>query len=255
MRHNFVNDIGDYVKYALLRTLCTEGTDDVRLGVVWYLTDHVESNGDGRRRPHLSRDGWSDLDSELLVKMRAIEQTLTSKNDLHLSLVERSSIFTASTIFFSEALPESSYPARLRVQQRAAWFARAREAVTACDIVFLDPDNGLEVRSVAPTSRLASKYVRVAEISSLLSIGASVVLYQHCDRSPWSTQRSRIQRQIASGVPRPVSIRSLRFSAFGGRAFFCISGSREIAIRIDNSLGAIQERVASWDKAHHLLIE
>src|SRR5262249_12191125 len=73
MRHNFVNDIGDYAKYALLRALCAYARDDARLGVLWYLTEHQETNGDGRRRPHLSGDGWDALDPELLRLMRGLE--------------------------------------------------------------------------------------------------------------------------------------------------------------------------------------
>ena len=53
MRHNFVNDIGDYAKFALLRALCA-ANETTRLGVIWYLTEHVEHNGDGRKRNHLS---------------------------------------------------------------------------------------------------------------------------------------------------------------------------------------------------------
>src|SRR5207248_6093505 len=61
MRHNFVNDIGDYSKYALLRALCGHGSGIARLGVLWYLTEHRATNGDGRKRPHLSGDGWDAL--------------------------------------------------------------------------------------------------------------------------------------------------------------------------------------------------
>jgi hypothetical protein len=69
VRHNFVNDIGDYAKYALLRAFCSCGALKMRLGVIWYLTVHPEVNGDGRRRAHLSREGWDGLDPELLGKM------------------------------------------------------------------------------------------------------------------------------------------------------------------------------------------
>jgi hypothetical protein len=50
VRHNFVNDIGDYAKYALLRALCASAQPAIRLGVIWYLTEHVERNNDGRKR-------------------------------------------------------------------------------------------------------------------------------------------------------------------------------------------------------------
>ncbi len=149
MRHNFVNDIGDYAKYALLRALCAHGTGGARLGVLWYLTEHPETNGDGRRRAHLSGAGWDALDPE----------------------------------------------------------------------------------------------------------GSSVVLYQHADRSPWQAQRARICSQLGSMAGPPVAIRSLRFGAFGARAFFCVSTDGRLAADVDNALDALTSRVAGWDRAHHVLIE
>ncbi|MGH8901960.1 MAG: hypothetical protein ACRDYA_09825 [Egibacteraceae bacterium] len=250
-----MNDIGDYAKYALLRALCSSGPATIRLGVIWYLTEHAELNGDGRRRPHLVREGWDDLDPDLLIKMRAIESALRDEDDLHVGLIERSGILPADTVFFSEALPEAVRSGQLRINQRADWFARARQTLTGCNLVFLDPDNGLEVRSVTPTSRLAGKYVTVAEVTELLSIGAGVILYQHCDRSPWRAQRERVQAQLASIVGELLTVRSLRFGAFGARAFFCISVQPDITATINTALRALHERVASWDKAHYFLFE
>ncbi len=179
-----LNDIGDYAKYALLRALCSCGPEGARLGVLWYLTEHVELNGDGRRRAHLFRDGWDDLDPELLARMRGLEGSLQSDEDLHLSLVERSGILPARTTFFSEALPLDGRTPDERREQRAAWFERAQDALSGCDFVFVDPDNGLEVKSVKRGSRLAGKYAAVEEVSALLAAGAGVILYQHRDRSP-----------------------------------------------------------------------
>jgi hypothetical protein len=145
MRHNFVNDIGDYMKYALLRSLCSTGQVPVRLGVIWYLTEHVENNGDGRRRPHLSRDGWGSLDPELLAEMRRIEGSLESPHDLHLGLIERSGILPAGTVYFSEAVPHGSgqRAVHARMEERLAWFGRARKAVVGCNLIFVDPDNAI----------------------------------------------------------------------------------------------------------------
>lgn len=255
MRHNFVNDIGDYATYALLRVLCSSGPATIRLGVIWYLTEHGERNGDGRRRAHLSRAGWDELDPDLLAKMRAIESALRDEDDLHLGLIEHSGILPADTVFFSEALPETVGSTELKINQRAAWFARARQTVAGCNLVFLDPDNGLEVRSVTLTSRLAAKYVTAAEVAALLSTGAGVILYQHCDRSPWRVQRECVQARLVSGIDEPLTIRSLRFGAFGARAFFCMSAQPDITATINTALRALRERVASWNKAHYLLFE
>lgn len=255
MRHNFVNDIGDYAKYALLRTICAASPVPMRLGVIWYLTDHVERNGDGRKRAHLSQGGWESLDPELLAAMRLIEEAAQDAGELNLTMIESSGILPRDTVYFSEPIPRVPGNAQKRVSERFAWFRRAQIAVASTDLVFLDPDNGLQVSSAPLTSPLASKYATVAEIASLLDHNAGVVLYQHGNRAPWREQRNRVCAQIASGVDRIVTIHSVRFGAFGVRAFFCITASPQSASAVERGLDALQRRVADWDRSGYLLVE
>jgi hypothetical protein len=255
VRHNFVNDIGDYAKYALLRAICASSDIPMRLGVIWYLTDHAESNGDGRRRAHLTHDGWENLDPELLAAMRQIEDARQDQSELNVALIESSSILPRGTMYFSEPLPHVVGNAQHRVAERAAWFRRAQNAVEGTDLVFLDPDNGLQVRSVPLSAALSCKYATVAEISALLDDGTGVVLYQHGNRAAWPQQRAEICAQIGSGTSRRVTIHSLRFGAFGVRAFFCIAPSRPIADSIEGGLGLLRRRTARWNRSRYLLIE
>jgi hypothetical protein len=113
----------------------------------------------------------------------------------------------------------------------------------------------LRVRSVGRASRLAGKYATVPEVVELISTGAGVILYQHCDRSSWHVQRERVRAQLVAGTTEPLAFRSLRFGAFGGRAFFCVSTEQEITQTIDAALQALRRRTAHWDRAHHLLFE
>lgn len=254
VRHNYVNDIGDYATYALLRALCTSGPRQVRLGLIWYLTDHVEVNGDGRHRAHLVRGGWERLDPDLLTRMRAIEAELGARKP-RVDLIERSEILPADTVYFSEAVPGRSVPARQRADRRRAWFARAREAVRGCDLLFLDPDNGLEVGSVPPTSPTADKYATVTEVAELLTTGAGVILYQHGDRSTWEAQRERVSARITSAFPGALATRCLRFTAFGRRAFLCLSTRSHDSETIEAGLNTIRNRIATWDKARYFSFE
>jgi hypothetical protein len=127
VRHNFVNDIGDYVKYALLRAFCFDGALKMRLGVIWYLTVDLEVNGNGRQRAHLSRAGWDGLDPDLLGRMRSIKLSLRNQNELHLSLIEESQILSDDTVFFSESLPDAAGPPHRRLHERTSWLCEHKK--------------------------------------------------------------------------------------------------------------------------------
>lgn len=255
MRHNFVNDIGDYAKYALLRTLADNGRVPVRLGVIWYLTEHAENNSDGRKRGHLTQRGWDALDPDLLARMRRIETALPDPRSLNIQLIENAGILPHGTVYFSEPLPRTLGNAKQRAADRLAWFARARQAVADCDMVFLDPDNGLEVRSVALSSPLAVKYATLFEVKQLLDTHGAVVLYQHADRTPWTAQRKQVCEKIASAASRSPAIRTLRLGAYGARAFFCITSRPELTEAVDAALDHLWARIAAWDKGRYLLLE
>jgi hypothetical protein len=255
VRHNFVNDIGDYAKYALLRQLQWCGNRPFRLGVIWYLTVHQEKNSDGRRRAHLCREGWDGLDSDLLAIMKSIEIGLTSQQPLHLSLIEESGILLPNTVYFSEPLPEyRGLPAQRR-EQRNEWFSRAKKAVAGCDLIFADPDNGLEVPSVSLSSRIAGKYLTVDEVGELLATGAAVVFYQHCDRSPWNVQRARVYDRLQSGSDQQVFVRYVRFTAFGSRAFILVSSLPDVAQRVDRALDSFEDHVNNWTGHRYFSID
>jgi len=255
MRHNFVNDIGDYAKYALLRALSTSCSEPARLGVIWYLTEHAEDNGDGRKRAHLSQDGWDQLDPDLLATMRKIEDASGGPAALDVSLIQTASILPVGTAYFAEAMPGASMPPQQRLAKRADWFERAQRAVADSELVFLDPDNGLAVPSVPLTSPMSGKYATVHEIVTLLDTGAGVVLYQHGNRTPWVQQRQQVCDRIRAAADQPVTIRTLRFGAFGVRAFFCITTNRRTADVVAHGLDLLRRRIQGWDKATYLVIE
>jgi hypothetical protein len=255
VRHNFVNDIGDYAKYAVLRALCEADPAYVRLGVIWYLTDHEESNGDGRRRAHLSGRGWENLDPALLAAMRDIERRLQGTDQLNVGLIEAAGILPAGTTFFAEALPHAEGSVRARVSGRMAWFERAREAVADCNFVFIDPDNGIQPRSVRLTSPQAGKYATAHEIAELLDTSTAVVLYQHGSRMAWPEQRENVCCAVAAATDKAVDIRTLRFGAYGVRAFFCITTNPRMAQIVKSGMDLLRRRTEGWDKARYLVLE
>ena len=139
------------------------------------------------------------LDPSLLTAMRDIERRLQGEDQLDVRLIEAANILPAATAFFTEALPQARGSAQTRAAERMAWFEQARKALTNCNLVFIDPDNGLQPRSVPLTSPLAGKYATVEEIAALLDTAAGVVLYQHGNRMAWPAQREDVCSAILAG--------------------------------------------------------
>ena len=69
-------------------------------------------------------------------------------------------------------------PKAERTAFRAEWFARSLVAMAGCDIVCVDPDNGLVVPSAVGRPKEV-KYVLPDELADYYRQGATVVYYQH----------------------------------------------------------------------------
>lgn len=254
MRDNYVNDIGDYAKYALMRSVAASCPEDASIGVIWYATNHIEANSDGRIRVHLREAGWDALDPDLLGAMRNLESV--AEGHVTMEAVQRSVLLPARTRFAGEPLPLAVGNGRLaRSEQRAAWFGRALEKVRDCHVVLLDPDNGLEPPRAVAGALSSVKYARVAEVTSLLQAGLSVVLYQHGDRTPWIDQRRRVVDRVMAAGPEGVRCRTLRFRAHGSRSFFCFSTTAAQASVLDDGLSRLERRVFAWSRKKLVAIE
>ena len=62
MKEQYVGDINDYRKYALLRALAGEGA--VKIGVCWMLTPS-DGRADGNRLGYLRKPAFSEFDPPL----------------------------------------------------------------------------------------------------------------------------------------------------------------------------------------------
>jgi hypothetical protein len=79
---------------------------------------------------------------------------------------------------------------------RADWFQTAFEATAECDLVFLDPDNGIECANLRPTQGESRKYVFRCEVGKLIARGQSVIIYHHTHYSVPAEDQVRQHLQI-----------------------------------------------------------
>jgi hypothetical protein len=169
MKNQYFGDINDYRKYGLLRTLTQE--TGLRCLVGWMLTPD-DGRTDGRRIEYLEDpDTWRGYDPELFDALR---RYVVEQGDRKVKLLRRSGLLP-NTDFFPKIVPDSQ-------PDRNYWFGRLLTASLDCDLVFLDPDNGIEVPSTRMGTRGSSKYVYWRELTDLFSLGSSLLVYQHFPR-------------------------------------------------------------------------
>lgn len=169
MKNKYFGDVNDYRKYGLLRGLI-EGSQ-LRLGVVWMLTDD-DTGSDGEFRRYLEEpQRWQRFDPYLYERLGRLRNASNSRS------IRRAVEW--------DLLPSATYYDAVLADDRESrdeYFKGARAATSGCEIVFFDPDNGFEVASVRRGSRTSSKFLYWSETKETFLTGKSVVVYQHFPR-------------------------------------------------------------------------
>jgi hypothetical protein len=169
MKNQYFGDVNDFRKYGLLRTL--QRVAGLAVGVCWFLTVD-DGAGDGELRNYLNRPGrWRHYDPELYDKLQRLLGSETQRS------VSRASEW--------ELIPGAFYfDAVLRDHRlaRAGYFEAARHLFRNSDLVFVDPDNGIEVPSTKLGASGSSKYVYWTELQAMYADGQSILVYQHFPR-------------------------------------------------------------------------
>ena len=183
MKNQYVGDINDYRKYGLIRLI--QSVANLNILIAWMLTPDDDSN-DGNILEYLQQSlKWSLFDSELYC---ALNDALSSGSTRGVSLIERSGILGKAN-YFSVIVPDD-------LDDRTQWFEDLVLASADADFVFLDPDNGLEIKSKAIGAKYSSKFLYYSEVEALWRKGKSLLIYQHFPR----VKRSRYIAQRANDL-------------------------------------------------------
>ncbi len=169
MKDQYVGDINDYLKYSLLRAFgaAHPGT----LHVCWMRTGE-DGRRDGARLAYLKEpERFRALDPPLFDALGEMIETRRS-----LQAVQDAAILPGAR-FHSALLSDE-------LAGRVAHFERIVGCLGADDLVFFDPDNGLQVRSVRLGRRNSCKYLYWEELAQALCRKRSAVVYQHFPRRP-----------------------------------------------------------------------
>ena len=169
MQNRYVGDIGDYLKLGILRAL----SPGYRLGVAWWLFPDESHNGDGRHISYLNRpDQWRHFDPDLFDTLHEI----VSSGQRHVHALEAAAGAVPGAAFASEFIP-GGRPIARRQQVRHEWLRSIRRRLEAADLLFLDPDKGLEPACFRPTAAKSGKSIMISEVSELVRPGRCLIVY------------------------------------------------------------------------------
>jgi hypothetical protein len=222
MQHGYVGDIGDYGKYGLIRYLV--GRTRQRLGVVWYLVAN-EDRGDGGFVGYLnSQDQLLErCDPELFGMLRS---TL-SHGTRSLKAIQRSNVLPKGTVFVSNEVPRATGGDDC---PRSRWLRDAARITASCDLVFLDPDNGLECKSVAVTHRQGRKYVYYDELARFIQNGSSLLIYHHTNRQGPATLQVRDRARYLRALFPKLHVRAVLYRRGSVRAYFLLGQKQHVSL-------------------------
>lgn len=217
MQDRYTGDIGDFGKLALLRAL----SPGRKVGVGWYLTTGIgESNNDGNHVGYLTRpERFRHLDAEVFDTLRDLLGRCERGEARRCVQLLESSGLLGQAVFHAEPVPH--YPGK-----REPWATRMIGALACCDLVFVDPDNGLETKKSGP------KCITDAEIEGLLRRGRTVVIYHHQTRFKGG---ATAEAAFLAGRLRALGVKKLeavRLRPYSPRFYFVAEGDDTLSERV-----------------------
>jgi hypothetical protein len=221
MQDRYTGDIGDYVKYGLLRALA----DGRRLGVAWYLFPDEDHNDDGRHIGYLNDHGqWRDHDPALYDVLKRI----VANDERKVSAVEQSTILGPAK-FSGEILSAPELTCAKRRIWRGQWFENIQTSLQGCNIVFADPDNGLcEDEKFSLGNVKDWKRIPLYEAKALAQ-GRTAVIYHHNTR-----RTGGHEKEIAYWIDSlGEGTLALRWRAYSGRTFFVVHPIQGMSERLE----------------------
>lgn len=180
---------------------------------------------DGRKITYLTHaDKWRSHDPALF-DLLAITIKTKARDIRHTKRV------LDGAVFFNEIVPDDA-------SAREKWLTRAFRKLTTVDLLFFDPDNGIEIRSRPKGSRDSNKYLFWDEIEAAWSNQQSLLIFQHFPRANHEQFASRLSAECRERL-RTSAVVPLMTS----NVLFLLVSQSVHQSRIDSALRAI---AATW---------
>lgn len=237
MQNRYAGDLGDFLKFGLLRQLCAgdDSAPALKLGVVWYLVKDESHNDDGKHIAYLREDyagakAFRSLDPDLYDCLAGVVQSGRRST----AALEAEGVLPVGAKTYSEPLDFGrvlSGGVAERLRYRDAWLQGALEATSGCELIFADPDNGIRKvgHTVVRTRTNAVKHAYLDELAAFAARGQSLVVYHHADRSaPVAEQARRRLAELAQEVAEVQPLAAVRASRGTTRLFLVATAARHV---------------------------
>lgn len=238
MQDRYAGDMGDFGKLGLLKYMILEG---FRVGVNWYKTAPPKSEMN-KSGAFIQEDGKHKIKPEYFPCDPVLAEKL-----LCISQDENRSIAMIQDAALLDETMVEYYDVPISVGKRSAWHGLALQKLEKCDLVFLDPDNGLLVKSVGKKSAKSVKYVFEEELDDYLCNGKSVVLYSHRQRK---TEGKYFAEILSRFENRPAlkgkKVCAITFPRGTVRDYFLIAANEDHALQMEQAIKKMEQ--SDWGK-------
>lgn len=203
MKNQYFGDINDYRKYGLLRLLSAKAR--MKIGVCWMLTED-DATSHGKFTGYLKRPGrWEKYDCGLLWRLR---ESVLIKHMRNVAQMRSMGIVPAAKCHEWYVRDERS--------QRAGYFRRAFRKFKGVDLIFFDPDNGIEVQRPPRGAKGSSKFLYWEEVRQGTKSGKSLLIFQIFPpkpHQPFIAERLR-DIKIHTGAPEVHTFKAPKVAFF-----------------------------------------
>lgn len=247
MQDRYVADFGDYVKFAILRALANNAGTPLCTGVAWWLFPDEHHNADGGHRKYLDRpDEWKQFDPKLFESLLKINK----REKRRVRDLEDSGLLLGAR-FANEMIPCDVKPYNRRPEERSRWLLNIKHELEDCDLIFLDPDNGIAPKGLKLTRRRAGKSVTIEDIKVLARNGQALLIYHHHTHFKGGHEdeiRNLNARLKTNGLRVSGALRATPWSP---RSFFLLNGNAELCSRAARIAEEWNGHI-SWYPGHNL---
>lgn len=121
-----------------------------------------------------------------------------------------------------------------RIAHRNDWLRVCLQVTEGCDLLFFDPDNGLEVPSIPKPHPKAGKYIYWNELIPFWARGNSLLIYHHLNRTVSAAQQVEVLADRFTIELDGARIVPLVFRRGSSRVFWLIHHGDDLGLELES---------------------